>query len=376
MNAGQSDTPASLSGQHLVSGVSPLRIAYLARWEVGAESGVLKKINEQLRTWCAMGHEAKLFVLSPTLRPWRGLDGVPIEVVSSASTHGRERAMRELLVRALAWQPDVAYIRYATHYFALEAFMERVPTVLELNTDDRSEYKLYLPRHKYWYHLATRGRILRRAAGFVSVTHEIASRFTAFDKPIRTIGNSADLSAYPPLPPADNTNTRAVFIGSAGSPWHGVDKIVTLAGQLPEWHFDLIGPSLDVESVPPNITMHGVIGREEYECVLERADVAIGSLALHRNRMDEACPLKLREYLAYGLPCINGYRDTDFPESVPFLLELPNTPDNVVRAVAEIRDFGERWRGRRVARESVLHLDVRSKEVQRVEFMAEARASR
>jgi glycosyltransferase involved in cell wall biosynthesis len=376
VSAEQITTTHPLPGELPESGGRRLRIAYLARWDIGAEDGVLKKIREQLRAWQAQGHEVRLFALSPALNPWPGLNGLPLEVVCSASNLGRERAMQELLQRALRWHPDVAYLRFNTHYVALEPFMARVRTVLELNTDDVAEYKLYLPRHKYWYHRLTRGRILSRAAGFVSVTHEIAATLTRFGKPTCVIGNSIDLSSYRALPVAESSQPRAVFMGLHEAPWHGIDKILDLAAALPQWHFELIGPSLSPAALPANVTAHGHLGRAEYQSVVARADVAIGTLALHRKGMDEACPLKVREYLAFGLPCILGYLDTDLPGPLPFVLQLPNKPDNVAGAVPAIRAFGERWQGRRVERDAILHLDVQQKEALRTRFLAGVAVSR
>jgi hypothetical protein len=84
--------------------------------------------------------------------------------------------------------------------------------------------------------------------------------------------------------------------------------------------------------------------------------------------MEEACPLKTREYLSYGLPCIIGYKDADFPDGAPFILQLPNTPDNVQNYLSEIENFAKSWKGRHVSREKILHLDYKYKENQRINF--------
>lgn len=135
--------------------------------------------------------------------------------------------------------------------------------------------------------------------------------------------------------------------------------------------FDVIG-DLAVNSaqvLPDNIEFHGVLPRSSYQTLMSRADVAIGTLGMHRKDMEEASPLKVREYLAYGIPTIIGYRDTDFPGEYPWLLRLANTPDNVAAGLGEIRDFVARMKGVRVPREAVEHLDVRRKERARLDFM-------
>ncbi|MOA45721.1 hypothetical protein D3C78_1681500 [compost metagenome] len=102
---------------------------------------------------------------------------------------------------------------------------------------------------------------------------------------------------------------------------------------------------------------------------MQQADVAIGSLALYRKKMGEASPLKVREYLAYGLPVINGYLDTDFPEEVHFILQIPNEPKNTIKASEAIEKFVQSWRGRRVDRSQIEHLDTVVKEAERLRYM-------
>lgn len=89
--------------------------------------------------------------------------------------------------------------------------------------------------------------------------------------------------------------------------------------------------------------------------------------------MAEACPLKVRRYLAYGLPVILGYRDTDLDALDKWwLLRLPNTESNVVTSLPEIGAFVESVRGRRVPRDEVEPLiSAGAKEAARLAFFGE-----
>ncbi len=117
-----------------------------------------------------------------------------------------------------------------------------------------------------------------------------------------------------------------------------------------------------------NVKAHGFLSTESYSQILASADVAIGTLALHGKNMDEASPLKVREYFAYGIPTIIGYKDTDFAEPAPFLLRLPNTAANAQDSVQQIEYFVNTWKGQSVPREAILHLDVAGKEHQQLAF--------
>lgn len=343
-----------------------MRIAYIVRWDVDSESGVLKKIRDQILAWSRLGHEVRLFALSTSSDVWSGLEELDVFVVGALGMLGRELGGRAVRRAVEAWEPDVAYVRFSTHLFSLEPLFTAVPVVLELNTHDLGEYRRYLSWPKFTLHRVTRRRTLDRAVGMVAVTREIAAKYAEFGKPTAVIGNGIELDSFPTLPAANHDRVHAAFVGSPGSAWHGVDKIIALAEQLSDWHFDLIGPEL--AGAPENVKAHGRLGRADYERILASTDIAIGTLALHRNDMSEACPLKIREYLAFGIPCIIGFTDTDFPEPVDFVLQLPNEPDNVLPHLDRIRAFGECWRGRRIDRERIAHLDVTVKERQRIEF--------
>ena len=78
--------------------------------------------------------------------------------------------------------------------------------------------------------------------------------------------------------------------------------------------------------------------------------------------------MKVREYLAVGLPIIIGYKDTDFLDGAPFILSLPNCEDNLVDGIERIELFVESWQGKRVNRALISHLGADIKEAQRLEF--------
>jgi len=118
------------------------------------------------------------------------------------------------------------------------------------------------------------------------------------------------------------------------------------------------------------VRCHGFLDEEAYLPLVARAHAALGTLALHRKRMREACPLKLRRYLAYGLPSVIGHLDTDFADATRwFLLRLPNTETNVRDHQSQITAFVEAVKGRRVARNEVEDsISAAVKEARRIEF--------
>ncbi len=362
-----------------------MRIAYVSlHWPRTRHSGVGKKLNRQIESWQAAGHEARLFMHTSRYEP--AADLVPAEVIPYDSSGGlraelaRSRAARRLVDAVRAYRPDVIYLRLAMYVYPVHRLARIAPLVGEVNTNDLTQHeelgKLYA-----LYNRLTRGILLRRLDGLAAVSRELAEApaFAAFRKPTRVIANGIDLQQFDPLPAPANSQPRLVFIGSPGYVWHGADKLVSLARLLPEIQFDVIGYETlpAAEPVPSNLHLHGYLTADEYRRILAQADAAISSLGLHRIGLQEASPLKSRECLAYGLPLILAYRDTDLHDlDCDFLLRIPNTEDNVQTHAEAIRDFAYRMRGRRVDRAAIAAIDQAHKEAERLAFFQEAIARR
>jgi hypothetical protein len=352
-----------------------VRIAYLISWRGGQLTGPFKKMAAQSRTWVSMGHDVAVFVTtSPAAAPdWLEL-GHPGRVQPAGDgVLGGMAARRSVYAALRRWQPDLVYLRHGIYSPGLRRVVRRFPTVLEVNGDEVAVARQQ-SRAKGAWAVLTRSAVLSAARGAVFVSNELAAdaRFDRYRLDRIVIPNGVDLSATSPLPASSSPEPRLVLLGHPDSPWHGTDKLPALARLHPTWSFDVIGPTLaDLGQPPPqNVTVHAELPAAEYLPLLARADVGIGTLAMHRLGVNENPALKVREYLALGLAVVIGCRDPDFPEPSPCLLELPNTPDNVAANDAAITDFVNRWHGRRVHREDIAHLDIARKERERLSFLA------
>lgn len=348
-----------------------MRIAYVVQHHLGSPSGVLDKILGQAAQWEARGHCVKLFGLTAD-----GSSAVPPTTASECASIetflSRFLTLPALFRDAVFWRPDLIYIRYLAYQPGLDRLLAVAPVIVEVNSDDTADSRLLPWNTRLLYNLLTRSRILRRASAFVFVTNELAysPSFARFAMTRSVVGNGINLAdtrlrARAP----DNDRPRLFFIGSGGSPWHGLDKILLLAALRPGWWFDVVGPADALSrDLPANIACHGQMTVEQYSPLLAGADVAIATLGLHRKRLQEASPLKTRKYLAAGVPTILAYRDTDFLRGAPFLLQLPNVEDNILPQIGRIDEFVQRMRGVIVPRSSVAHLDWSKKEPARLAF--------
>ena len=357
-----------------------MRIASISlHWPRTKDSGVGKKLDQQIRLWQAGGHEARLFMHTSRYAPLSDL--IPAEVIpyDSAGKLGTElnraEAARKLITAVRNFQPDVIYLRLAMYVYPVHQLTRIAPVVGEINTNDLEQHK-ELGTVLSLYNRLTRGVLLKRVSGLVSVSDELArdASYSAYRKPMRVISNGIDLSAFPPLDAPNNDTPRLVFIGTPGYSWHGVDKLVELTRMFPDLQVDIVGYDQlpEYEPLPPNLALHGYLNADSYRKVMAGCDLAISTLALYRKGMEEACPLKTRECLAYGLPMVLPYGDTDLKGlDADFLLKIPNKEDNIQTHGQAIHDFAYYMRGRRVDRNLIASIDQVAKEAERIRFFEE-----
>lgn len=367
-----------------------LRVAYFTEWSPYRENGVLKKLVGQVEAWRELGADAQLFALAPSqeVPPAAGFGNV-------GSVHGRlsERALRHWpslrlgyvnkilsvhgIRRAIKeYRPDVLYYRQQGPWYpGLESVIRLAPSVIEVNTDEFSETKLWHPRFASLFS-ATQARLFGKVSGIVAVTEEIASRWARFNRPIVVVPNSFWGDQPSSVATSGNDVARFVFVGSRLPPsgdWHGVDKILAFARLVPNREVHVIGLSaadLDGSLLPSNVFPHGRQDVAGISRIFRSCDVGFGSMALHRTNLSDACPLKVRDYLMHRMPVVIAYREAEETlNRVPYVLRLPNEEGNLVAHADSVVRFGDQWCNRRIDAD-LSFMSRRSIEERRLEFLS------
>jgi glycosyltransferase involved in cell wall biosynthesis len=343
-------------------------IAYVAYWNEFAHSGVWNKITAQVGAWAKIGEAVDLHIVTRGRGPISAPEGVKLIHYPFRGLREKLSAWSLLAANVRSAAPSCVYFRYDVPALPILNLANTIPLIVEANTNDRVEYRR--PISKRVLNEIGRNLLYERAAGIVLVSAELSECLPEAAKSIPTIviGNSIDLERIPLLPPSVNVKPNFLFVASHSHPWQGLDKVIALARALKQSVFHIVG-DIDCPGAPENVVFHGALSRIEITNVAGACDVGIGTLALHRRGGTEACPLKVREYLALGLPVVLGYDDTDFPLPQDFILKVPNSEAGPLEASASIQSFGEKWVGRRVPRERIEHIGTLKKEALRVEFM-------
>jgi hypothetical protein len=354
-----------------------MKILYLGFRRDDLRSGVNQKILASLRFWTKAGHEVCYFMVRSAKRVAHPADpeliGIPITVFSFRTNILCLFTESKRLLKAISdFDPDLIYFRYNLFPPTLSPLFRQFNVVVEHNSLDRIELKklkgtrgIFLRcLNRVCRHLA-----FKKSCGTVCASQEIASSLPPQANRIdQVIANAAVIDADFILPVCNrSTSPKLLFIGSSAEAWHGIDKLLLLADRLPDADFTVVG-NVGERAGPPNVSFVGPVYGDELSTLASQCDVGISTLALHRKQMREASPLKSRQYLTWGLPIIQAYQDTDFPQGAPFILELPCIENNILPNLKRIKAFVTDWKGRRVSPDDLHPVTLESKETERLRF--------
>jgi hypothetical protein len=194
----------------------------------------------------------------------------------------------------------------------------------------------------------------------ICVTDEIA-KIESFNKPIVTITNGfkhkkIDLPAFQYF---RGDSLRILMICSKLQPWHGIERFFKSIVHWQESNpnlilkIDIVGEiyqsSFKKIKLPQHILFHGSKNDNEIIELAKNANMGLSTIGLFMKNMEEACPLKSREYISMGLPFIYGYKDDDINLTSDMLgFNVPNNNsllilDNILEWLHKIDSDREKY---------------------------------
>jgi glycosyltransferase involved in cell wall biosynthesis len=140
-----------------------------------------------------------------------------------------------------------------------------------------------------------------------------------------------------------------VFVASRFHPWHGLDLLLD---SLSRSNLDIVLYIIGNTSKEDSLTIESLIGASHYKIshfaylapdslakLYAECHLGISSLALTRNNMFEACPLKSREYLRFGLPVAGNYIDNEVAN--PFYQRVSPSIDSIYSAFRRVSSISK-----------------------------------
>lgn len=135
-----------------------------------------------------------------------------------------------------------------------------------------------------------------------------------------------------------------IFVGNQ-VPWHGIQEIIDLFKEKKDVCLYVVGnidPSnLICENYLCEVKFTGFLPSRELYNLYKKCDFAIGPMRLDVKHMTQAAPLKVREYLFFGLPIIISYEDLGLKPCLDFILNSPDQ-QSLSDFLKRVRDFDKK----------------------------------
>ena len=337
----------------------PSGVAKKVAWQAAAFQAVTGDV-----AYCQFVHEGALVITRPDFEI---VDRV--ELKSGALQRFDQYA--KLGDWAVGHRVRFLYYRFDHYDSVTHAFFKRMKSsgskvVMEFATypyaAERSQrHRLLLERKKYLAYLMRKAHVVDEMLHIPRAKHVLDGLVTYMPHKaiwgisVTTIDNGVNPSAIPLArrPVENHDNPLTMLCVAHMSFWHGVDRLLRgmasyrASGSARPVRLLIAGP--DTEELSSLRVLIGKLGLENsveflgpksgqsLDCLFDTADIAVGSLGLHRIGLDQGSTLKVKEYCARGVPFIYSYREAQLTGNEPFALRLSADEDDI--DMATIVDF-------------------------------------
>ena len=348
-------------------------IQYVLDWPADPEIGVPQKVLSQKKAWENQGVRVDLHVIAPAgyLNAWLKQTNY---VTSYNSSRERLKARRQVNRRILQFYKEnstqsIQYRRYGVFSLSDLFTLFRVPTVLEINTNNRFFYSK--KSRVLGFVIDFQERLIARfCLGACTVTPELISlQKSNLQKKSRCFTNTISEVRQNVKIIRDWKRPRFLFAGSENFPWNGVARIKDLVTEFPEFDFIVAGPiEIDLES--NNLSKLGICSKSRMESLLREVDFGLSTLAMEETGLTEAASLKSRTYLGSGLPVVGGVSDSEIMKIPGIYFQLTYDSNGVKPTNAdEFRKFVHHNLGKRIDAEDLVSLSAPFVENRRIQYL-------
>ena len=259
------------------------------------------------------------------------------------------------LLRDLKKNPDIVYLRnYPMDYYFIVRYLKKmnIPYVCELNFIMLNEYlarKRYLRGYIYNYFQA---KTLSESVGWLPVTHEIAKwaeNISREKKPWELANNGYEqdelvITKNRKLIRSDlgvSINKAVMIMIGCEQVWHGTDRAVKMLSKIKtDSELWLVGVSESIKNdinkiilkykLSKRVKIFPWLKKDKLANLTAAADLGIGPLAVDRAKITEGQALKVRTYIALGLPVLLNYSDSKLKNNLPFVRYVSSTNYNIL----------------------------------------------
>ena len=312
----------------------------LKDFSLGNADGVVKKINNQIECFRKSGFSVDLVCINEKQKSVMLINADGEREIAEFKRFSGIFGAKEIAKYLKDKNYDAAYIRYFGRTDPW--FLDVLKTLKKNNVKILVEIPTYpYDKEKKWWDLVTdkayRGKLKKYVDRIVTFSHhsEILG--------IRTINtrNGVDIEKFTPRK-CNDTNESVNLIAVADFEIaHGYERILNALADYyentndskREVYIHMVGKGVDSglyegivseRRIDKYVTFYGKQYGDSLNDIYDKADIGIGCLGLYKKGLEFVSSLKSVEYLAKGLPVINGFKEDIFEDEKEFVIEFSN----------------------------------------------------
>jgi glycosyltransferase involved in cell wall biosynthesis len=314
-------------------------------------SGVIKKCHGQLDGFKKLGLDVDIF--------WLSNKGIlkNEELVHLQNLKPKSLSLYWFYLTAFGWHLlkyndfkayDFIYLRHPFFDPILVKCLKKAKAInpdlkiiLEINTFPYdAEPKRFLHKISLWLDKMYR----KEASNFIDRIVHYGAESSIWNIPAICIRNGVQIKAIPISKRKSEENSLRLLAVGNWSYWHGIDRIIRgLANYNKEERevkvsLKIIGngtEEIQIEQMIKENQLENVVEiesakyGEELDVFFNKADMGVGTLAIHRKGVSLDSSLKHREYCARGIPFLIAGEDPDFGPEEKFVFTISSNDDPV-----------------------------------------------
>lgn len=347
------------------------KILYVVRYPLEYTYSIMQKVNGQIQELKNMGFEVSYLCYDYKnifLNCEGKLEKIGLTTLGKSKAYFHFISYMDLYRKARDViennHYDIVYIRSAPlNHYALKMFLSascKSRVVVENPSYSKTENEKLqnVLRRIYGYYSQYLWKISSKYIDLFAIIGDYTDKYRG--RPAVNINNGVSLSVIPlrkrMIPPDGKTHILAV---ASMCEWHGYDRLI--AG-FSEWNspekdnyiIDFVGDEGDGSlakwkaltcnlGLQDQVIFHGRKTGIELSYYYNIATIGMSSLGFYRTGFTTGSVLKLREYMARGLPFLYAHDDPDLNEKLVWCEKIPNNSSPV--NMEYIKSFIERIEG-------------------------------
>ncbi len=335
-----------------------MRVLFVMKYPLVDQYSIMQKLNGEINAVRNLGHEVEYISFD---RDYIYLEKGEKREIIRKTTLGHSKFYFHTLVFAdinkaaekviSSGKYDLVYFRHSPigyrGYKMMKTAKEtnKTKVVVEipsfpLNVDKPKNLirKLYVIYSDAWW---------KKSSKFVSLFAGIGEKADAFlGVPFINIDNGIDIHLIPKRTEKKSQDGKTHLLAVASMcEWHGYERIIRGIGvwqneKKENYVLDLVGDEGDGSlskwkelvhelGLEKQVVFHGRKTGDALTEMYNMATIGLSSLAMYKVGFQSGSVLKLREYMARGLPFIYAHDDPHMSADLPWCLKIPNDDSTV-----------------------------------------------